>query len=106
MVIAELKGKGKDTRPLEEALATFRGRIAGLEVDNTAVMTRLTVNSGFDATGKVINKGIAEQTVRDAKEMLGTISDYGDGAYVALHKAINDYYDHVAPYEFREPPRP
>jgi hypothetical protein len=105
-IIAEHKANGQDTVVLVDAVAIFRAKVNRLHTDNEAVLTRLTLNSGFDPAGKVLDKALAERTVKDAEAMLNTIEIYGNAAFVDLHKAIKDYQSMGSEHKFQEPDIP
>lgn len=105
-IIAQLKASGEDTKALGDAVALFRARLRSLSTENAEVRTRLTTNSGFDAGGLVIDKGVARLTVKDTKTMLTTIDGYLEAYYTGLHKAIQDYHNTGDGRKFPEPQRP
>jgi hypothetical protein len=105
-IIAKLKAKGEDTTALGEAVALFRARLRSLSSENAAVRTRLTVNSGFDLGGVVVDKGVARLTVKDTKKMLATMDGYLAAYYDSLHKAIQDYHNTGEGRKFHEPAQP
>jgi hypothetical protein len=106
-IIAQLTAKGEDTKPLAEAVTLFRAQLGRLRTENTAVMTLLTTDSGFNLDGKVIDKGVARLTMKRTKGMLETIDGYLQASYNDLHQAIQDYHNTLGETnKFREPPRP
>ena len=105
-IVADLKGKGQDTTQLVGALAQFRAKMGQLRTENQAARAQLLASTGFDINGKVVDKGVAERSLKVTKTSLENIANYRDGAYIDLHKAIQDYHNTIPDAKFKEPTRP
>ena len=66
-LIYSAKAEGKDTAPLETALAQFETDVAGAQSANTAAASTLIVHDGFDGAGKVTDIQAAYQTDLSAR---------------------------------------
>jgi|GEM_PF-1143585 len=64
--INNLKEGGQDVSALEEALATFRGKIANAEESHGLAVEVLSAHAGFDETGHVIATAEARRTILKA----------------------------------------
>jgi hypothetical protein len=68
--INTLKGQGKDTSPLEAALAAFNGQIASAQSAHDTASGVLSAHAGFDGSGQVTDRGQAVTTLRQAYQSL------------------------------------
>jgi hypothetical protein len=90
-LIARLKGKGRDTAALEQAVAAFRASMATARHEWQAASDTLASHAGFDAQGKVTDATQAAATLRDAHNHMAQAAKAGFGAYKDLHAAIAAY---------------
>ncbi len=64
------KSTGKDTSSLESALSAFTQAISQSEANNAAAASLLASPAGFDASGQVVDRDTALQTLRSAGQYL------------------------------------
>jgi len=64
------KSTGKDTSSLESALSAFTLAISQSEANNAAADSLLANPAGFDASGQVVDRDTALQTLRSAGQYL------------------------------------
>ncbi len=64
------KSTGKDTSSLESALSAFTQAISQSEANNAAAASMLANPAGFDASGQVVDRDTALQTLRSAGQYL------------------------------------
>lgn len=64
------KSTGKDTSSLESALSAFTQAISQSEANNAAAASLLANPAGFDASGQVVDRDTALQTLRSAGQYL------------------------------------
>ncbi len=64
------KNAGKNVSTLESALSTFTQAISQAEVDHATANNLLAAPAGFDASGQVIDRNVALQTLRSAGRSL------------------------------------
>ncbi len=68
--IAALKALGKDTTALDAALSNFKTMLATAHTDHESAANILKTHAGFDASGKVTNAQLAQDTVQQARQLL------------------------------------
>jgi hypothetical protein len=68
--IANLKSKGKDTTVLEQELADFKDSLKSAHSDHDSAASILSTHAGFDASGKVTDAKLAQDTVQQARRLL------------------------------------
>jgi hypothetical protein len=68
--INTLKAQGKDTTPLETALAAFNGQVAGAQTAHDTAAGLLATHAGYDASGAVTDAAQAATTLRQGYQSL------------------------------------
>jgi hypothetical protein len=87
-VIATAKAKGKDTSALEQALATFRQKLATARTAWQSASDTLATHAGFDAQGKVTDAATARETLKSARSAMLSAHATVVGARVELRQAL------------------
>jgi len=90
-LIARLKGKGRDTAALEQAVAAFRTSMATARHEWQSASDTLSAHAGFDAQGKVTDAAQAAATLKDVHGHMAKASQTGRSAYKDLHAALVAY---------------
>jgi hypothetical protein len=87
-VIATAQAKGKDTTALEQALATFRQKLAAARADWQTASDTLSSHAGFDAQGKVTDATTARETLQSARTAMQSAHTTVVSARAALRQAL------------------
>src|SRR5574341_1353521 len=89
--INNLQSEGKDTSPLEAALATFQSQIAAAQAAHDTAASILGAHAGFDDGGNVTDPDQARQTLVTARQSLADAHNTLRQASEDLHKAVQDF---------------
>lgn len=90
-VIDKLLGKGKNVQPLKDALAKFSAGVETAKASHDRAAAILNTHAGFDASGKVIDRKAAQETVRTAGQDLQDASLQYRLSALQLRIAVRDY---------------
>lgn len=85
------KSTGKDTSSLESALSAFTQAIGQSEANNAAAASLLANPAGFDASGQVVDRDTALQTLRSTGQYLRQAHLTITQATLNLRMALQSY---------------
>jgi len=95
-LIAKLEEKGLDPAPIPAALAEFQTAAVADQSEYTEALAILAAHAGFDADGKVIDRGQAAQTINQSRVAL-------QKAHRGFHEALQELRDVLQQYREDHP---
>jgi hypothetical protein len=104
--IAALRAKGYNTLNLDEAKADFEVHLQNLRAELKESQALVLAHPGFDAQGKVLDRGVARQTAGDLKTCIKTMRTWGGNIYTDMHREFDAFYHRNPGVVFTEPVRP
>jgi hypothetical protein len=86
-----LKGEGKDTTPLETALASFNASLGNAQAKHDEGQAAYDTQTGFDGNCKLVDREQAKVTLQTINDALRMAHRYLVDATITFHRAIQDW---------------
>jgi hypothetical protein len=83
-----LKGEGKDTAPLETALASFNTSLGNAQAKHDEGQAAYDTQAGFDGNCKLVDREQAKITLQTINDALRQAHRYLVDATIAFHRAV------------------
>lgn len=86
-----LKGRGKDTTPLETALASFNTSLNNAQAKHDEGQAAYNTQAGFDGNCKLVDREQAKATLQTINDALRMAHRYLVDATITFHRAVQDW---------------